>query len=357
MTKEEFHSWCCTNIVFTRSDQRFMNYVSTALTMNQAITTAQNALWGKIITKHQRQLRRAFTDDQIKQHKAEPWAVPTVETFSFSRVSIVQLQGGVIISFKTPFKQELNSALQTALKDYAVRFNKTYGWYVDYSIGAFRDLLAFVKRKNIRAALCPVAKDIVQQTRQHGQARAWAPMVHPVGNTWVVSIITESMLPHLPDRADHSINAVIRYSALGIAVSPLIRRDLQRQYGQIPAAIASFRRVILNNTAMPNAVDELCRYICIARPSSVIRLIAPVANIDKSTLQPRLSSIMQACEKVGATLTEMTYIDNTTTTHQPQGSCLVITDFSSWLDGVSLAHPTKIVSVINTPSLKKSWKQ
>jgi len=367
MTKEQFHQWCCANLQFARSDRRFMDYVNTVITSGQPITTAQDALWTKLITKNQRQIRRQFSDDEIKRLKAETWAASTVETYSFSQVSIIEKDETIYIAFRTPYKKEINQGIQTALAPYRVRFSKTLGWYLEYSTRALSSLLAFLQRKGIRYRACAVTQRVLLQTHQYGRARAWSPMVHPSGSQWMVSNLTPTLLPALPAPVDHSIQAVVQYSQLGVRVSPLIRRRLRKEHGILVAEIAAHHRTTLNIAVRSDLQHEIAQYIRLTQPRAVILLTTMMGKFLGSHLDvgnPFVDAIAQASAVVGAPVVCWTYSElgtnNMPAKEAPlltEPNTLIITDFSSWLENVQEMSPAKVIAVINSPQKKLLWKQ
>ena len=332
-----------------------MDYVSAAIAESRAITTAQASLWHDIITKHQRQIRRSFKDELIAQLKAESWAIAPLATVSFTYISIFEQSGTIYLAVKTPFNKSINQQLQLALVDSVVRYSRIRGWYFEYNARALASLVNFLRSKHIAFSMCPTIKSIVQQVSHSGKARAWHPMVHPVGDRWYVSNIAETMLPHLPDPLDHSVSATVRYANMGIALSPVIQRALRKQYGRIVQEIISHRGLNINTTVVTAAAREVGRYIELARPAAVLLFESRAASVDA---RQRLAEIKATCEQLGISVNLCDHPGDLHLYAAGSGhNDLIVSDLASRLKNIREQTSARMIALTHSmsPNNKPLW--
>lgn len=252
MTKEQFHSWCTSNLRLTRDDRRFFDYVWLQILDNHPITTAQNALWVRIIRKHYRQLQRVYSADEVKRLETSLWSLKPVETVQQHAISIeTATDGQDYVTVKTPFNADMNRLMSHRIGA-DLRFSHGKGWYYPFQLRALGQAYRLLNSPRLR--LCPKARAIISPLLSR-KRRNWVPTVFESGDRWFISCITEDLAKYLPESLIPSLETAVQLAALGLDFSPTIRRQIYQTHGRLIASLVFNAYTVANLDTLTVARD------------------------------------------------------------------------------------------------------
>jgi hypothetical protein len=257
ISKEQFHSWCVSNLRLTRADKRFFDYIWQQVLNHEAITTAQNDLWLRIIRKHYRQLQRVYSAAEVKQLEATPWSIKLIETIQQHSITLeTGTDGGKYVLIKTPYNADMNRVMSRSITA-NLRFAHGKGWYCPFNLRSLGQ--AYRRLASARLWLCQESQELVDRF-SHRKKRNWVPTVFAVGGRWYISCITDSVAKYLPDCPTLTFETAAKLAALGLDFSPIIRRRIRQQYGRLVSSLLfnSYTVVNLRTLAVARDVKIFC---------------------------------------------------------------------------------------------------
>lgn len=232
-TRDEIHAALLADVRFGRADADFMvamlvNYID----QNRALSYNQNALYEKIIVKHQRQIKKLGSSHTFIL--GLPWkngVIPTSVLKTYDYFRLVQKNNRIEMQLYFSFNTDLVNEVIAIVNEYdhydVVRSYSvdTYdfgwckpdnAWIGPFNLSLFRKLYKFAVKHGIQ---CDSAIDtFVTQLESYGSSEDWTPSLRVVHGRMYVNCISESMLPILAqsDPGDCSFRNIEKLCRLGL---------------------------------------------------------------------------------------------------------------------------------------------
>lgn len=169
---ENLVSYMLTELRLSRIDHKFLESLRQYARTKKQITSNQDNLFKKILGKYHRQfIKKEFFLEKLLSLN---WSCTVVPSSPLYTEAYLLLENNKII-FRSPFNREfVNDLKKNPIYSMKwIRENKQYE--LDYGTSILRDLITITSKHFPKYNLCPILKNIIDETTKYSDVKYWDP--------------------------------------------------------------------------------------------------------------------------------------------------------------------------------------
>lgn len=274
-TKEQLVYFLHNNVSLGTYDRRFINnLVISYLTYKKPVTTNQNELLDKIITRYARQLHKfeIFAEQAVNLN----WTITPIQSSpKYTQAHITLNEGSILVH--SPFKQEFVKEFRETKHTRWDKEEKT--WFVPYTEILLKQVINIVTKHYSIVNYCDSIKDVLKLVENYKSVKYWNPTLVYINNRLLVAASNASLddaIKHIELNTELPTLARLVHYGITIDTSVIDVLPITLSVKKIMYAIERF-------TTLDNNNYDIIDYLDAVKPDII--LLADSTRIDRNGLK------------------------------------------------------------------------
>jgi hypothetical protein len=259
---EQLLPYMVSSLSLSRTDETFLESLSSFAASTNRVTTNQDALLKRIIEKYARQFAKKeyFTSDLI----ALPWScqvVPSSPVYTEPHVSIDNHR----IVLRAPFnKNFIKATRQNPI--YSMVWNRDEKHYeLNYNTLNLRELVGMVKDHYPSVNFCPITSELLYKVHEYAGAKYWTPTLICINDRLLIAAANQPLIDALGDmelKCDLAVLATLVSHGIDIDSSVIELLLNTTSYSAEQIAFSISHSLTLEISEIPNVIYWLKELGC-----------------------------------------------------------------------------------------------